>query len=77
MQLGCALIPGFHLHLSLEAMLKFLATDPFGAIHTLWGASWRGMLAWLLVAPPGTVLIAALLRPVFQSVATRWQRSGL
>ncbi len=75
MKLGIALIPGFNLHLGLSEMLHFLASDPLGAIRTLWGASWRGMLAWLLVAPAGAALVALFLTPMFRLAARRWPRS--
>ena len=71
MKLGIALIPGFHLHLGLPEMLRFLAADPGGAIRALWGASWRGQLAWLLTAPPVAVAVALLLTPLFRAVARR------
>ncbi len=71
MKLGIALIPGFHLHLGLTEMLRFLAADPFGAIRALWGASWRGQLAWLLTAPPVATGLALLLTPLFRAVARR------
>lgn len=71
MKLGIALIPGFHLHLGLAEMLRFLAADPLGAIRSLWGASWRGQLAWLLTAPPLAVALALTLTPLFRAVARR------
>lgn len=76
MKLGVALIPGFHLHFGLEQMLTFLAADPLGAIRALWGASWRGMLAWLLVAPAGAALLALGLTPLFRLATPRSPRSS-
>ncbi|HJV91037.1 MAG TPA: DUF2062 domain-containing protein [Holophagaceae bacterium] len=71
MKLGIALIPGFHLRLGLAEMLRLLAADPLGAIRSLWGASWRGQLAWLLTAPPVAAALALILTPIFRAVARR------
>jgi hypothetical protein len=73
MKLGIALIPGFELHLGLQEMLRFLATDTVGAIRALWGASWRGQVAWLLVAPPLACAVALGLTPLFRTAARRFQ----
>lgn len=75
MKLGIALFPGFELHLGLQEMLRFLASDPLGAIRALWGASWRGQLAWLLVAPPLSCAVALGLTPLFRAAARRFQGS--
>jgi uncharacterized protein (DUF2062 family) len=55
--------------LSLAAMLGALKLDTLGTIALFWSRIWHACVVWALLALPVMVLLALVLRPIFEAAA--------
>jgi uncharacterized protein (DUF2062 family) len=59
--------------LSLPGILQALKADPYSTIVLFWSRIWHACVVWSLLALPAMVLLAILLRPVFEAAAHRFK----
>jgi len=74
-RLGELLFNAPRLTLSVEVLSAALRANPRLAMQTFWTSLWHAGVAWLITAPLGAALLAAVLIPVFRTVARRLQRN--
>ena len=55
---------------SLSMLQAVLKADAWGTVGMFWSSLWHASVAWLLVVPLPTVLLAWILVPVFRTVRT-------
>ena len=72
-RLGEKLFGANRLPLSIEVLSAAIRADAWGALHTFWTSLWHGTVAWLLLAPLGSTLLAWLLKPIFRVAARRFR----
>ena len=63
-RMGESLFGGGREGLTLPALHAALQTDAWGTLLGLWSTLWFATLAWLLVAPLPTAILAWILRPM-------------
>jgi uncharacterized protein (DUF2062 family) len=63
------------LPLSLPLIQAALKAEGWGAAHTFWTSLWHASVAWLVVVPIPTVLLALILAPVFRAAVSPFRRS--
>ena len=72
-RLGERLFGAPRLPLDLEVLSRAIRADAWGALHAFWTSLWHGTVAWLLVAPLASILLALLLSPLFRAAARRFR----
>ena len=75
-RLGEKLFGAPRLPLSIEVLSNALRSDAWATLHTFWTSLWHAGVAWLLLAPLGSTLLALGLTPLFQIAARRFPRSS-
>jgi uncharacterized protein (DUF2062 family) len=75
-RLGERLFGSPRLPLSIEVLSNALRTDAWATLHTFWTSLWHAGVAWLLIAPLGSTLLALGLTPLFRVTARRFPRSS-
>ena len=73
-RLGERLFHAPHLPLSLPVIQEALKADAWGAVSLFWTSLWHGSVAWLLVVPLPSVLLAWMLVPVLRAAARPFRR---
>jgi len=74
-RLGERLFQAPHLPLSLAVIQEAVKADAWGALSAFWTSLWHASVAWLLVVPLPTVLLAWILIPVFRAAARPFRRT--
>ena len=75
-RLGERLFGAPRLPLSIEVLSNALRADAWATLHTFWTSLWHAGVAWLLIAPLGSTLLALGLTPLFRVTARRFPRSS-
>jgi uncharacterized protein (DUF2062 family) len=70
-RLGEKLFRAPHLPISVPQIYAMAHTDLWGAIKFLWSTTWHAMVVWTLAAPFLTVILFAILAPLFRRVLRR------
>ncbi len=75
-RLGEKLFRAPHLPIAVAQIYSMAHNNLWGAIKFLWSTTWHAMVVWVLLAPFLTVILYALLAPLFRRVLRR-QRVSL
>ena len=72
-RLGEKLFGAPSLPLNIDVIAKAIRADAWGALPVFWTSLWHGTVAWLLVTPLASALLALLLTPLFRAAARRFR----
>jgi len=75
-RLGERLFGAARLPLSLEAIQEAMKVGASHALHLFWTSLWHAAVAWLLVAPFASALLALVLTPLFEAAFRRLPRAA-
>ena len=70
-RLGEWLFHAPRLPLAAHQILSHIKADAFGAIQFFWTSTWHAVVAWLLVVPLASLLLALCLVPLMRRLAPR------
>lgn len=73
-RLGERLFGTPHMPLSLPVIQAAIKADTWGALGQFWTSLWHASVAWLLLVPIPTVLLAWLLIPILRTVGRPFLR---
>ncbi|AXC09854.1 hypothetical protein ACPOL_0479 [Acidisarcina polymorpha] len=77
LRLGERVVHASRMPLSPQQLLQLAKTSPTQTAQILLSGQWHAILGWLIVAPPMTLLLAVLLRPLMRRLLARADRPPL